>query len=128
MAISLQKRVDDSPGAREDLHNVAGRILAVYLREKGLKQSARRDLVLAVFLDTHDHLSTEELHHLVKARDPSIGSTTVYRTLKLLNDCGLAFFRVRWRNLRSPQSGFRFRETAVNYKITNYRFFVFLRS
>jgi Fur family transcriptional regulator, ferric uptake regulator len=61
------------------------------LREKGLKQSARRDRVLKVFLGTHDHLSTEELHRLVREKDPSIGYTTVYRTLKLLTQCGLAF-------------------------------------
>jgi Fur family ferric uptake transcriptional regulator len=30
------------------------------------------------------------LHHLVKNRDPRIGFTTVYRTLKLFADCGLA--------------------------------------
>ena len=86
-----QKRVDDLPGTREDLQNVAGRILAQYLREKGLKQSAKRDRVLQVFLDTRDHLSTEDLHRLVKEKDPSIGFTTVYRTLKLLTQCGLAF-------------------------------------
>jgi Fur family ferric uptake transcriptional regulator len=91
MSTSLQKRVDDSPSVGEDLHSVAVRILAGYLRDKGLKQSSKRDRVLEVFLDTHDHLSTEDLHRLVKAKDPSIGYTTVYRTLKLLNDCGLAF-------------------------------------
>jgi Fur family ferric uptake transcriptional regulator len=36
-------------------------------------------------------LSTEELHHLVRERDSSIGYTTVYRTLKLLVQCGLAY-------------------------------------
>jgi Fur family ferric uptake transcriptional regulator len=43
-----------------------------------------------VFLEARDHLSTEELHRLVKDEDPSIGYTTVYRTLKLLSQCGLA--------------------------------------
>jgi len=70
---------------------MAERMLAAYLREKGLKQSAKRDCVLGVFLDTRDHLSTEDLHHLVKKKDPTIGYTTVYRTLKLLARCGLAF-------------------------------------
>ena len=39
---------------------------------------------------TREHLSIEELHRLVKKRDPKIGITTVYRTLKLLTECGLA--------------------------------------
>ncbi len=74
-----------------DLLSVAEHVLAGYLREKGLKQSGKRDKVLDVFLKTRDHLSTEELHQLVKEKDPSIGYTTVYRTLKLLAQCGLAF-------------------------------------
>jgi Fur family ferric uptake transcriptional regulator len=32
----------------------------------------------------------EELHHLVKDRDPAIGLTTVYRTMKLFCECNLA--------------------------------------
>lgn len=77
--------------SREDLTEEALRILAAHLREKGLKQSAKRDCILDVFLATRDHLSTEELHRLVRKRDPSIGYTTVYRTLKLLAQCGLAY-------------------------------------
>jgi Fur family transcriptional regulator, ferric uptake regulator len=88
---SLSKRVDDSPVAGEDLHSIAKRILVGYLREKGLKHSSRRDRVLEVFLDTHDHLSTDNLHRLVNKTNPTIGYTTVYRTLKLLAHCGLAF-------------------------------------
>jgi Fur family ferric uptake transcriptional regulator len=86
-----QKRVDDPTGGRGDLLSVAERILAGYLREKGLKQSVKRDRILEVFLETRDHLSTEDLHQLVKEKDPTIGYTTVYRTLKLLSQCGLAF-------------------------------------
>jgi Fur family ferric uptake transcriptional regulator len=43
-----------------------------------------------VFLETRDHLSTEDLYRIVKQSDPTIGYTTVYRTLKLLAQCGLA--------------------------------------
>lgn len=91
MSLPLQKRVDDASSAHEELLAVAERILDGYLRDKGLKQSAKRDCVLEVFLDSRNHLSTEDLHRLVKEKDPSIGYTTVYRTLKLLAQCGLAF-------------------------------------
>jgi len=47
-------------------------------------------LILEVFLETEGHSSAEELHHLIRARDPQVGFTTVYRTLKLLAECGLA--------------------------------------
>jgi Fur family ferric uptake transcriptional regulator len=43
-----------------------------------------------VFLRTEGHVSSEDLYELVKAEDPSIGFTTVYRTLKLLQESGLA--------------------------------------
>ena len=50
----------------------------------------QRELILEVFLETEGHSSAEELHHLIRARDPQVGFTTVYRTLKLLAECGLA--------------------------------------
>jgi Fur family ferric uptake transcriptional regulator len=61
-----------------------------HLRRGGLKRTSQRDLILDVFLDTEDHVSSEDLYALVKAKDPSVGFTTVYRTLKLLKECGLA--------------------------------------
>lgn len=83
--------MDDVRPDRGDLVKEANRILADHLRKKGLKQSAKRDCILNVFLKTREHLSTEELHRLVRDRDASIGYTTVYRTLKLLAQCGLAY-------------------------------------
>ena len=44
----------------------------------------------ATFLSTEEHLTIEDLHRLVQRRDPSVGHTTVYRTLKLLTEAGLA--------------------------------------
>src|SRR4029079_1500640 len=54
------------------------------------KQTEQRNTILRTFLETREHLSTDELHRLVKKKDARIGYTTVYRTLKLLADCGLA--------------------------------------
>ena len=53
-------------------------------------EDVERDVILHTFLETREHLSTEELHRLVKKKDVKIGYTTVYRTLKLLAECGLA--------------------------------------
>jgi len=61
-----------------------------HLRRARLKRTAQRDLILDVFLDTEGHMSSEELYAIVKAKDPTVGFTTVYRTLKLLKDSGLA--------------------------------------
>ena len=61
-----------------------------HIQHAGLKRTAQRDRILDVFLRTEKHLSSEDLYHLVKEEDPSVGHTTVYRTLKLLVEAGLA--------------------------------------
>lgn len=61
-----------------------------HIQKKGLKRTAQRDLILEIFLRTEEHLSSEDLYRLVQKEDPSVGQTTVYRTLKLLSEAGLA--------------------------------------
>jgi Fur family ferric uptake transcriptional regulator len=65
-------------------------VFLAHIQKKGLKRTAQRDLILDVFLRTERHLSNEDLYRLVKEEDSSIGQTTVYRTLKLLSEAGLA--------------------------------------
>jgi len=86
----LQKRVDDHPLISREMVREAQDILHRHLKRVGLKQTAQRDTILRTFLETRDHLSTDELHRLVQKEDVRIGYTTVYRTLKLLAECGLA--------------------------------------
>src|SRR5215510_5714893 len=61
-----------------------------HIQKQGLKRTAQRDLILDVFLRTEEHLTSEDLYRLVQKEDPSVGHTTVYRTLKLLTEAGLA--------------------------------------
>lgn len=86
----LQKRIDDQPSISREMVLEAQGILHRHLKKVGLKHTAQRDVILQTFLDTREHLSTDELHRLVKRKDPRIGFTTVYRTLKLLAECRLA--------------------------------------
>ena len=65
-------------------------IFLEHIQKSGLRRTAQRDLILDVFLKTEDHLSSEDLYWLVQKRDPNVGHTTVYRTLKLLTEAGLA--------------------------------------
>lgn len=87
---TLPKRVDDTSELSHESIREAEDIFNRHLKRVGLKHTEQRDSILRTFLETHDHLSTEELHQLVKRTDPKIGFTTVYRTLKLLTECGLA--------------------------------------
>ena len=65
-------------------------LFQTYLKSKRLKVTPQRRLILVVFLNSHGHLSTEELYERVKAIDSSIGQTTVYRTMKILADSSIA--------------------------------------
>ncbi len=86
----LQKRIDDQPSISPEMVREAQQILHRHLKRVGLKHTAQRDTILRTFLETREHLSTNELHRLVQKKDARIGFTTVYRTLKLLSECGLA--------------------------------------
>ncbi len=65
-------------------------VLAEYLARKGLKRSAQREAILEVFLKAGQHVSVEDLLRIVRRRDPRLGRTTIYRTLKLFQEAGLA--------------------------------------
>ncbi|HAO93509.1 MAG: transcriptional repressor [Deltaproteobacteria bacterium GWC2_56_8] len=84
-------------------------ILKSYLEAKGLKSTAQRDYIADVFFKTNTHISLEELLKKVKRKTPNIGYATVYRTMKLLTECGLAISRqfgdgqTRYENL--PENG-----------------------
>jgi Fur family transcriptional regulator, ferric uptake regulator len=84
------KRVDDQPTISREMMREAEDVFHKHLRKVGLKLTGQRDTILRTFVETRDHLSTDELFRLVKKKDPRIGFTTVYRTLKLLTECGLA--------------------------------------
>lgn len=65
-------------------------VFSEHIQKAGLRHTAQRDLILEIFLQTEEHLSSEDLYWLVHKQDSSVGHTTVYRTLKLLTDAGLA--------------------------------------
>lgn len=65
-------------------------ILTDYLKQKELKLTEQRKIILDAFLNIEVHVTAEELYYLIKKDNPNIGITTVYRTLKLLCECGLA--------------------------------------
>lgn len=60
------------------------------LRERGLKSTAQRDDIAKVFFSGDGHYSVDDLYTAVRRVNPRVGYATVYRTLKLLKECGLA--------------------------------------
>lgn len=65
-------------------------VLATYVARKALKWTRQRETILESFLGSRDHLTCEEIHSRVVKDDPSIGLATVYRTLRLFVESGIA--------------------------------------
>ncbi len=63
------------------------------LERKGLKSTQQRYFIADTFFKTSTHISLEELLKKVRRKTPRIGYATVYRTMKLLTDEGLAIER-----------------------------------
>jgi Fur family ferric uptake transcriptional regulator len=64
-----------------------------YVRRHGLKSTQQRDAIVDMFLRSSGHISIEDLLAKVRKRNPKVGYATVYRTLKLLTECGIAAAR-----------------------------------
>lgn len=52
--------------------------------------TGQRELIASTFFRNKGHVSAEELHGQVRKISAGIGFATVYRTIKLLSDAGLA--------------------------------------
>ena len=66
------------------------RLFKDYLLQKGHKKTQQRLHILRAFLDFEGHCTAEELLSAARRQDPSVSQATVYRTLKLLCNAGLA--------------------------------------
>ena len=64
--------------------------LAEYLSKQGMKLTNQRRIIVNEFFKSDKHLSAEDLYQVLRNVDPSLGQATVYRTLKLLREAGLA--------------------------------------
>ena len=84
-----------APGAGEPPHGVNGARsalarLGAWIEERGLKRSRQRDLIVETFFAMGGHVPVDGLVAKVRARDPRVSVATVYRTMKLLAESGLA--------------------------------------
>ncbi len=61
-----------------------------YVSASGLKNTMQRARIVELFMESNGHLSTEEVYDIVRKVDNSVGQSTVYRTMKLLCESGLA--------------------------------------
>jgi len=59
------------------------------LRERGVRLTRQRRLLLDLIDNSGLHLDAESLFQMAKEKDPKLNRVTVYRTLKLLKEGGL---------------------------------------
>ncbi len=65
-------------------------VLEDFISQNNLKITRQRRTVLSAFLGSEEHVSAEDLHRIVREKESNIGLATVYRTLSLLTQSGLA--------------------------------------
>lgn len=68
-------------------------LLHDHMEKRGLRSTDQRRLIVETFFKVPNHISIEELLAEVRQHDKRVGYATVYRTLKLLTECGVAFER-----------------------------------
>lgn len=64
--------------------------LDAYLEGQSLKQTKQRAVIVEYFLKADTHIDADELHRIVQKQGHDIGLATIYRTLNLLTEAGLA--------------------------------------
>ncbi|MDA3046826.1 transcriptional repressor [Campylobacter sp. VBCF_06 NA8] len=62
------------------------------LSDNGLKYTKQREVLLRTLYNSNTHFTPEALHSEIKAKNPelNVGIATVYRTLNLLEESGMA--------------------------------------
>jgi Fe2+ or Zn2+ uptake regulation protein len=80
--------------------------LAELLREQGMRVTSQRVLIHRALVDHGGHLSAEQVHELVQPALPGVTQQTVYSTLALLADLGVA------RRVAAPGTSTRFEARA----------------
>lgn len=63
----------------------------VTLKEKGLKLTPQRMLIVDIIHDAKGHLTAEEIIGHVNSRMPGVNKSTIYRTLALLEQAGCVY-------------------------------------
>ena len=61
------------------------------LKEKGLKLTPQRRLIVDIIHDADAHLTAEEIISYVQSKMPGVHKSTIYRTLELLEEIGCVY-------------------------------------
>jgi Fur family ferric uptake transcriptional regulator len=90
MDMVRQAELHDERSVSEETRGRLRERLESYMLKKKLRSTAQRRLIVDTFFAGTPHVTIEDLLTSVRAQDRGIGYATVYRTLKLLAECGVA--------------------------------------
>lgn len=83
---TMASRSKDKSAEVDELHDR----LETYMSRKGLRSTSQRRVIAETFFNGPSHVTIEDLLARVRETDSRIGYATVYRTLKLFTECGIA--------------------------------------
>jgi len=65
--------------------------LKIVLKDKGMKYTEQRAIILQILISLDEHLNAEDVHAIIKEKYPqqNIGIATIYRTLNFLEEVDL---------------------------------------
>ena len=62
-------------------------------RRRGVRWTNQRQVIVETFITSNEHLTVEELHRRVRLLDATVSAATVYRTINMLVEIGVAVKR-----------------------------------
>jgi Fur family transcriptional regulator, ferric uptake regulator len=74
----------------DDRERLARDTLNEFMRVQGKRQTRQREVIVDAFIRAKDHMTLQQLLTRSQVVEPSIGFATVYRTMKLLVEAGVA--------------------------------------
>jgi Fur family ferric uptake transcriptional regulator len=96
----MKSRSSEASNIKSNQNIIEGKEkLKAFLKKKGFKSTRQRDIIVTEFLKSREHVTAEELYNRISKKHKDIGFTTVYRTLKLLAESGLATEQIFADNL-----------------------------
>jgi Fur family transcriptional regulator, ferric uptake regulator len=59
-------------------------------RRRGVRWTTQRQVIVETFISSDEHITVEDLHHRVRGIDRTVSAATVYRTINMLVEMGVA--------------------------------------
>ncbi|MHC5067357.1 MAG: Fur family transcriptional regulator [Planctomycetota bacterium] len=80
----------DSIGDHDMTPDEAVATIRQAIKGRGVRWTHQREVIIRTFIDADRHLTADEVHGLARIEDGSLSAATVYRTMNLLVECGMA--------------------------------------